>query len=219
MKTTMPTNFYAVNSGFSLENQLNQIFDDVSDRLDRLEGVRGTTITDSNILTNAEPYTQLVFHSQNIVVKGSSDPGRDATSGLLEFDSSSTEEIAGVAMLPRQWKENSQISPCVHWSKTTSASGTVAWQWRYRFADMGLNFSSYSEWLAGAEIRSSGDTAERHARSDFPDFAITGQTGSIIQWGLRRAGASDSYGADVQLYALSFNLKMDRIGSSTEFEK
>ena len=213
----MTTNFYNVITGPPLENQLNQIFADLSDRLDRLEGRRGVSVSDSNILTNAEPFTQLVFHSQDINVKGSSDPGRDTTSGLLEFDGSSTEEIAGVAMLPRQFKHGSAISPVVHWSKTSSASCTVKWQWRYRFADMGLNTSTYTEWTDGIEQIGNGDTADRHARTDFPDFTISSSTGALIQWGVRRAGGSDTYSADVQLYAFSLNLKLDRIGSSEEF--
>jgi hypothetical protein len=215
----MPTNFYNVITGPPLENQLNTIFADLSDRLDRIEGTRGTTVSDSNILTNAEPFTQLVFHSQSIVVKGSSDPGRDSTTGLLEFDASSTEEIAGVAMVPRQWKEGSSISPVVHWSKTTAATGTVLWQWRYRWANMGLDTSAWSDWLAAAEIRNAGAVADRHARSDLPDFTVSAETGAVIHWGLRRVGGSDSYGADVQLYAFSLNLKLDRIGSTTEFAK
>ena len=215
----MPSKFYNVITGPPLENQLNTILADLSDRLGRIEGVQGTTISDSNILTTAEPYTQLVFHSQSVVVKGSSDPGRDTTTGLLEFDSSSTEEIAGVAMVPRQWKEGSSISPVVHWSKTTSASGTVLWQWRYRYADMGLDVSSWSEWLDGIEIKNAGQVAERHARSDLPDFTISAETGAVIHWGLRRLGGSDTYGADAQLYALSLNLKLDRVGSTTEFAK
>ena len=215
----MPSKFYNVITGPPLENQLNTILADLSDRLGRIEGVRGTTISDSNILTTAEPYTQLVFNSQSVVVKGSSDPGRDTTTGLLEFDSSSTEEIAGVAMVPRQWKEGSSISPVVHWSKTTSASGTVLWLWRYRYADMGLDVSSWSEWLDGIEIKNAGQVAERHARSDLPDFTISAETGAVIHWGLRRLGGSDTYGADAQLYALSLNLKLDRVGSTTEFAK
>ena len=215
----MPSKFYKVITGPPLENQLNTILADLSDRLGRIEGVRGTTISDSNILTTAEPYTQLVFHSQSVVVKGSSDPGRDTTTGLLEFDSSSTEEIAGVAMVPRQWKEGSSISPVVHWSKTTSASGTVLWQWRYRYANMGVDVSSWSEWLDGIEIKNAGQVAERHARSDLPDFTISAETGAVIHWGLRRLGGSDTYGADAQLYALSLNLKLDRVGSTTEFAK
>ena len=215
----MPSKFYNVITGPPLENQLNTILADLSDRLGRIEGVQGTTISDSNILTTAEPYTQLVFHSQSVVVKGSSDPGRDTTTGLLEFDSSSTEEIAGVAMVPRQWKEGSSISPVVHWSKTTSASGTVLWQWRYRYANMGVDVSSWSEWLDGIEIKNAGQVAERHARSDLPDFTISAETGAVIHWGLRRLGGSDTYGADAQLYALSLNLKLDRVGSTTEFAK
>ena len=215
----MPSKFYNVITGPPLENQLNTILADLSDRLGRIEGVRGPTISDSNILTTAEPYTQLVFHSQSVVVKGSSDPGRDTTTGLLEFDAGSTEGIAGVAMVPRQWKEGSSISPVVHWSKTTSASGTVLWQWRYRYADMGLDVSSWSEWLDGIEIKNAGQVAERHARSDLPDFTISAETGAVIHWGLRRLGGSDTYGADAQLYALSLNLKLDRVGSTTEFAK
>ena len=215
----MPSKFYNVITGPPLENQLNTILADLSDRLGRIEGVRGPTISDSNILTTAEPYTQLVFHSQSVVVKGSSDPGRDTTTGLLEFDAGSTEGIAGVARVPRQWKEGSSISPVVHWSKTTSASGTVLWQWRYRYADMGLDVSSWSEWLDGIEIKNAGQVAERHARSDLPDFTISAETGAVIHWGLRRLGGSDTYGADAQLYALSLNLKLDRVGSTTEFAK
>ena len=215
----LPT-VYTVAEDTPLPSQLNDIFAQLSDRLDRLEGIRGTTTPDSNILTNATPWISLAFHSQDIVTPGAgTDPGRDTSSGLLEFDGSGTEVISGAAMLPRQWKEGSTISPVVHWSKTTSAAGTVLWQWRYKYADLGKGVSTFTDWVSAIEIVSAGKAADRHARSDLPDFDISTETGTVLLWQLRRVGGSDTYGADAQLYAFALNFKIDRIGSSTEFAK
>lgn len=217
--TVRPTS-YIVLPDAPIPQQLNDIFAILADRLDRLEGIRGTTTTDSNIVTNGTPYVSMAFHSQDIVTPGAgTDPGRDTSSGLLEFDGSGTEVISGAAMLPRQWREGSVVSPCVHWSKTTSATGTVLWQWRYKYADMGKGVTSFTDWLAAIEVVSGGNAADRHARADLPDFTLGTETGSVLLWQLRRLGGSDTYGADAQLYAFALNLQIDRIGSTTEFSK
>lgn len=208
---------YQVNNSDDLLWQLNEILASMRERLDQLEGQSAVTTTDSNILTNAEPYQSLVFHSQQIVAGAT--PGRDSSTGLLEFDGSTTETISGVAQLPRGWKEGSVVSPVVHWGKTTSASGTVLWEWRYRFHDLQRDISSWSSWLQGVLENDDGDTAQRHARTDLPDFTLSASTAVMLHWQLRRVGGSDTYAADAELYAFALNFAIDRIASTTEFTK
>ena len=197
---------------------LNGILADIQDRLDQLQGLRGVTTTESNVVTTGAMYASVMFPSQAIVpIGGGSDPGRDTTTGYLEFDGSSTESIAGACLMPRSWKEGSVVSPVVHWGKTTSATGTVQWEWRYRYHDMGRTITSWSDWFPATAEVPDGDTADRHARADMPNITLSAITGALLHWQLRRVGGSDTYAADAQLYAFALNIQIDRLGSSTEF--
>lgn len=140
--------------------------------------------------------------------------------GTLLFVNTSTRLLAGVAQMPHAWVEGSAVRPHVHWSKTTSASGGVVWEFCYAIADVGETFGAYSAWIAGTNVVSDSDTAHKHALDTFGDVAMTGKKGStMIAWQLRRKhdATGDDYAANARLWELDFHYRVWGLGSSQEY--
>lgn len=149
-----------------------------------------------------------------------SDPDWDATSGGWLFDSSSTEALYVVAQLPHAWKVGSALRPHVHWEKTTSAAGTVAWQLRYEWASVGFLREALVTLDTPTLAVSDNDTADLHAISALGDIDSVGKgISDILVMRLERVGASDSYGADARLLEFDIHYQIDALGSRQEFTK
>lgn len=155
-----------------------------------------------------------------------SDPGVEATTGCLLFDAASTELIYAMAQMPHHWKEGSTISPHVHWTKTTSADGDVAWRIRYRI--IGIGDVGPADWTDGGTVYTTvtgtpdNDTAWEHLLTEFTDIELTGQTlSSCILFEVARIGGAteDTYGADARLLEFDVHYQVDSLGSEQEYIK
>lgn len=170
-----------------------------------------------------ESWDDLRFPAQGINPAGAvAPPTVDQTTypGTLLFAHNATNLIAGVAQMPHAWLEGTTIRPHVHWSKTTSASGGVVWEFCYAVADVGGTFGAYSAWITGTNVVSDGNTAEKHALDTFGEVAMTGTKGStLIAWQIRRKhdAASDDYGASARLWEFDFHYRVFGLGSATEY--
>lgn len=174
-----------------------------------------------NAVTDAEGYWEdLRFPAQGINPAGSPSPATvDDTTfpGTLLFGDSTDQYIAGVAQLPHSWQRGSAVRPHIHWAKTTSASGTVAWRLKYVVADIGEAFEAYSAAQEGTLAVSDGNTAHKHALTSFPEIALAdvGES-SMILWQLYRDVSEDSYGASARLFELDFHFQTNKAGTKDE---
>ena len=152
-----------------------------------------------------------------------SDPDIDPDSGLLLFAASGTELIYTVAQMPHAWKEGSEIIPHVHWCKSTSAVGNVAWRLRYLLVDIGEVAGGWVDsGIADVPNVSDGDTAMLHALTQWPAIDMTGKTIScIINFEISRVGSDvlDTYGADARLAEFDLHYMVDSRGSRQEYIK
>lgn len=148
-----------------------------------------------------------------------SPPSVDATDGALLFASGSTNLISCIAQLPHGWIPGTTLHPHIHWEKTTSASGTVAWQMRYRYSSIGKVATAYTSYL-DSELRVSDlDTAELHAYSEWAPMAVDRVTGvsAVYRINVQRVGASDTYGANAKLMEFDIHHRLDSLGSPAEY--
>ena len=156
-----------------------------------------------------------------------SDPDVETTSGLLLFAAAGTELVYIFDQLPHSWAEGTSISPHVHWSKTTSAAGDVAWNLKYKKAKLGealdaawTDLGMVTEPVAGTPDTDTADVqllSSWGTQSFTSDFNIS----DCILWELSRIGgdASDTYGADARLFEFDVHIQMDSQGSNALFEK
>ena len=155
-----------------------------------------------------------------------SDPDVEASSGLLLFAASGTELIYALAQMPHSWDEGSDISPHIHWTKTTSAGGDVAWNLKYKlFPIGGVGDADWTDvGIASSPVTGTpdGDTANEHLITAWDDIDMTEQTLSCcILFEISRLGgdASDTYGADARLLEFDIHYQVDSFGSEQEFSK
>jgi hypothetical protein len=167
-------------------------------------------------------WDDLRFPAQGINPAGSAAPPTVDTAdypGSLLFATNATNIIAGIAQLPHGWDYGSEIRPHVHWSKTSSASGGVVWQFRYAMADIGGTFGAYSDWETGTAAVSDSDTAHKHALVAFSGIDMTGIGGSgIVAWQIQRKhdDAADTYAASARLWEFDIHYQARDLGSDTE---
>jgi hypothetical protein len=185
--------------------------------------VQRTTKDEYNntVTVEAGYWEDLRFPSQGINPAGSAAPPTvDDTTfpGTLLFASGADNLIGGVAQLPHGWQRGTAIRPHVHWCKTTSAAGTVAWRLRYTWADIGGTFGAYSAWDTATSGVPNSDTANKHALANFTELTPATGVGesSMIIWELMRDVSEDDYGANARLLELDFHYQTNKSGTKSE---
>lgn len=162
-------------------------------------------------------WDDLRFPAQGINPLGSAAPPTiDTTTmpGTLLFSGSTDNHIAGVAQMPHSWYRGSAIKPHIHWAKTTTDSGSIAWQFRYAVASVGETFGAYSDWVDGTLSVSDSDTVGKHALTSFGSIDMTGiRESAIILWELRRDVSEDAIAADVRLFEVDFHFQANKTGT------
>lgn len=150
-----------------------------------------------------------------------SDPGRDATTGWLMFDKDATELVYVTYQMPHGWIEGSEFRPHVHWHKTTSATGTVAWRLRYRYCNLGQAWSGWSDPITTTEAELGGsDTAEVSQLSSFGGITIpSGRISMNLLCEIARVGSADTYAADVALTDVDVHIQINQAGSVQLYTK
>lgn len=147
-----------------------------------------------------------------------SPPTVNSTDGSLTFATSNA--VCIWFQLPHSWKEGTSIHPHLHWSKSSSASGTVKWQMKYKWANRGDAFPAFSDLVDGTEEVANANTANKHSVFNFPIIIGTGKTiSSMICIYLIRTASGDTYGADANLYEFDIHYEIDSVGSRSEHIK
>jgi len=174
------------------------------------------------LMTTYPVWDDLRFPAQGINPAGAAAPPTvDSTTfpGTLLFSDAQVNVIAGVAQMPHAWERGTEIHPHVHWSKTTSASGGIVWEWCYAVCDVGGTFGAYSAWAAATSRVSDSNTAGKHALDSFPALDMTGHKEStMIARQIRRntGAAGDNYGADARLWEFDIHYQSDKQGTVSE---
>lgn len=152
-----------------------------------------------------------------------SDPDRDPDTGWWLFDKDGTELLYQSYQLPHGFVEGSSLSfePHVHWHKSTSAAGTVAWRLRYRYANPGTIWTAWSDPITvTTPSLSDSDTAEKHALTSFGAITIpNARISCTILCEIARVGASDSYEADAVLTDADAHVWVNAPGSVQTYTK
>jgi len=154
-----------------------------------------------------------------------SDPDIDPTDGCWLFDPGSTELLFFQVQFPHKWKLESIVSPHVHWHKTTSATGNVAWRMRYQIAKLGDVYPG--TWtdlgIKTTSIITDNDTAGEHLLTELGDIDMTGidSVSAMMKVEIARIGGDggDGYGADAKLLEFDIHYQIDSWGSRNEYIK
>jgi hypothetical protein len=139
--------------------------------------------------------------------------------GTLLFSGSIINGQGGVAQMPHAWEKGTAVRPHLHWSKTTSVSGGVVWQWRYTKANIGDVFGAYSAWIDAVPAVPHSDTANKQALDAFPELDMTeNRESAVICWEFRRnpTVGGDTYGANARLYEFDIHYQVGKLGTVTE---
>lgn len=152
-----------------------------------------------------------------------SDPGRDANTGWLLFDAGGVELIYITYQLPHGWIEGSAVSFHVHWHKSTSAAGNVAWRMRYRRSNIGTVWTPWSDpEIVRTPTVGDQNTKELQALTAFTDIPMPNCTVSAnLLVELARIGndAGDTYGADAVLTDCDLHYQLNQPGSVQLYQK
>jgi hypothetical protein len=172
-------------------------------------------------------WDDLRFPAQAINPPGqASDPDLEPDTGCWLFAASGTELIYAVVQMPHAWNEGSTIVPHVHWEKTSSASGDVAWSLRYKISRIGevrdASWTTVAVETSTVPGTPDNDTEEQHLITSFGPMGMSGsKISTCILFELARVGgdAGDTYGADARLLEFDVHYQLDSSGSILEFVK
>jgi hypothetical protein len=166
-------------------------------------------------------WEDLRFPAQGINPTGpASPPDVSADDGSLLFDAVTDQAVAIIAQMPHSWDAGTSIFPHVHWSKSTSAAGTVAWKCEYTMANPGGTFPAFQE-LATVTTTVNGtpdgNTADEHLISTFGELDMTGmEISCIIKFKVTRDASEGTYAADAKLLEFDVHYLNDRSGGSVQ---
>ena len=137
------------------------------------------------------------------------------------FDGANTlEQVYFEIQMPHSWKMGSFISPHVHWSPTTTASGGVVWFLEYSWANINGTFGAP---VTISGLQSATNEQWKHKLCGLPDIdgsSISGVS-SMIVCRLYRSPTvpEDNYPDDVGLLEFDIHYQIDSFGSRSEFIK
>ena len=144
----------------------------------------------------------------------------DTEDGSLLFANGQVQTVAITFQMPHTWKVGTDVSFHIHWCKTTAAAGTVKWQAKYKWTNIGDVIPPFSAFSDGTEAIPNSDIANKHAIFEFTDYFGVGKTiSSQITIVLQRNTTGDTYGATVKLLEADIHYQVDSFGSGQEYVK
>ena len=107
---------------------------------------------------------------------GNSDPDWEIFKNgvyALAFDASTDQEIMFSCQIPHKWKLGTNLNPHVHWSPSSTDTGSVTWKLEYTIANINGTFGA----TATLDVTDAGDgTAYKHQYADLGDIDMSGYT-------------------------------------------
>lgn len=133
------------------------------------------------------------------------------------FDASTNEGVTFAVQIPHSWKEGTMIYPHVHWSPTTTASGTVIFKLEYTIASVG---GTFGDTVTITATDSADEVAYGHQIAAFTGISMTDNLiSTMLNCYLYRDAATDTYGADVAVLEFDIHYDQNSLGSSLAYTK
>ena len=180
----------------------------------------GVSIDGEFVLGNTF-WDDLKFPAAGINPPGAaSDPTRDTTDGRWSLSASAVNIIALQVQMPHGWKEGSAIYPHVHWSPTSTNTGDVKWEMKYKIANVNGTFPG--SWTTITVLDAGAGVADAHQIAPFSPINMTGYSlSSMMLVLLSRLGddVTDTYTAACKLNEFDIHYQIDSFGSDEEYTK
>jgi len=142
----------------------------------------------------------------------------NTTDGSLTFATSNV--CIAWFQLPHAYKEGTDISPHIHWSKQTTNNGTVNWQMKYKWFNIGDVDPGFSSLVSATAYVPNSNTVNKQALSEWADISGVGKTvSSMVCLFLQRTASGDTYTGAANLYEIDIHYQVDSLGSRTEYTK
>lgn len=144
----------------------------------------------------------------------------DTTNIGFSAAASGTQVIAVVGQMPHAWKQGSSIVPHIHWSPTSTDTGSVLWRLEYKWTNIN---DTESGSFTTVDVLDPGDgTTLKHQLASFGSISGTGKTlSSALVMKISRIGgdASDTYADAALMREFDIHYEIDTIGSRSEYVK
>lgn len=120
--------------------------------------------------------------------------------------------------MPHGWKIGSEIHVHIHWSKSTTNGGTVNWQMKYKWGNIGEVMPGFSVLASGSEIVANDNIVDKHAMYEWTAISGAGKTLSsmICIYIARTNDGNDTFTGSANLYEIDIHYQRDTIGSRQE---
>lgn len=143
----------------------------------------------------------------------------NTTDGSLTFAKGNV-AIAWFQM-PHQWKMGTDIHLHIHWSKATTHNGSVHWQMKYKWGNIGDVMPAFSLLADGVEIVPNSNIVDKHALLTFTAVPGLGKTLSsmICVYLSRTNDGNDTFTGNCNLYEIDLHYEIDTLGSQEELIK
>lgn len=181
------------------------------------------TDIDTAVFPLADKWTEVYKPAQELLLPGNaSDADRDTDDGTLLFDATVDELVASGVQIPRNRVATTSLKFYTIWSKSTSATGNVAWKLEYRTVDEGnaVSASWTSLGVVTSPVTTDNDTANEALRTllgSIDTTTLDNQDNLILRLSREGSNGSDTYAADARLYALLVTYNAGVVGSDSEF--
>lgn len=179
-----------------------------------------------NLILKDTVWDDLTFGISAVKVGGVNDPTFElfknngaGSTGVYCYHFSPTlrQEVFFSVQLPHAFKENSDVSPHVHWSPLTTETGKVVWGLEYTIANIG---SVYGNSVVDTVVTTANTTAFAHQLAEFADVSSTNRTFSAVYMcRVYRDATStdDTYPSKAALLAIDFHVQKNKLGTEDEY--
>jgi hypothetical protein len=123
--------------------------------------------------------------------------------------------------LPHAWKEGTDLSVHIHWSKSTTNGGVCNWQMKYRWGNIGDVMPAFSLLTKGTQLIPNSNVVDKHALLKWADLSGTGKTISSMLgiYVARVDDGDDTFTGNGNLYEIDIHYQSDTTGSKQEYVK
>jgi len=182
----------------------------------QINALSGLVDGDGDILLSDTVWDDLRFPAAGIdPVGAAADPSRDTTDGRFIFSGLLDNTIAIQAQMPHAWKAGTAIHPHLHWSPTTTDTGTVEWTLQHKIANIDGVFPG--SWTTLSLSVTPAGVVDTHQLDEFTSIDMTGYIAScMLLVILTRKGSTDDCDETVKLNELDFHYEIDKLGSKVE---
>lgn len=146
---------------------------------------------------------------------------------LWFFDAATEEELYFAVQMPHDYRFGTNLHPHVHWTPSTTRTGTVSWGLEYTISNITGTFPNTRIIYGNTPNPNEYNLiANRHYLTELPEIDgsnLQNVSSMLVCRIFRNAtgagGSSDTYGLDIGLLEVDFHYEKDTLGSRTEYTK